>query len=148
MVFPVKTSTPLVSSPMRSKRPRVQVVTNNITIDSEYGPVLRFDFTTIVQPANPADFPPQGEWRPLAYSSWLLSKLIPGYPCRSFTHNNRPTVWISRPTIPNPCTQGDELTAHARDVARDLARGVYGDCSSALSWDEWSRWIGPCRGRG
>ncbi|KAK0192662.1 hypothetical protein F5146DRAFT_1191389, partial [Armillaria mellea] len=39
-----------------------------------FGPVLRFDYGVVVDPHNPSRADPDGEWRPLDYSSHLLSK--------------------------------------------------------------------------
>ncbi|KAG7448582.1 uncharacterized protein BT62DRAFT_992613 [Guyanagaster necrorhizus] len=39
-----------------------------------FGPVLRFDYGMGVDPHNPSGADPDGEWRPLDYSSHLLSK--------------------------------------------------------------------------
>ncbi|KAK0436583.1 hypothetical protein EV421DRAFT_1831355 [Armillaria borealis] len=39
-----------------------------------YGPVLRFQYDIAVTPHNPSRAPGDGEWRPLDYSSHLLSK--------------------------------------------------------------------------
>ncbi|KAK0458963.1 uncharacterized protein EV420DRAFT_1479618 [Desarmillaria tabescens] len=39
-----------------------------------FGPVLRFDYGVGVDPHNPSGADPDGEWRPLDYSSHLLSK--------------------------------------------------------------------------
>ncbi|KAK0496003.1 hypothetical protein EDD18DRAFT_1390447 [Armillaria luteobubalina] len=39
-----------------------------------FGPVVRFDYGVVVDPHNPSGADPDGEWRPLDYSSHLLSK--------------------------------------------------------------------------
>ncbi|KAK0462958.1 uncharacterized protein EV420DRAFT_1521921 [Desarmillaria tabescens] len=54
-----------------------------------FGPVLRFQYDITVSPHNPSTAPGDGEWRPLDYSSHLLSKRFGSRPRLYVVHAHK-----------------------------------------------------------
>ncbi|KAK0201124.1 hypothetical protein DFS33DRAFT_1479637 [Desarmillaria ectypa] len=92
-----------------------------------YGPVLRFQYGIAVSPHNPSNAPGDGEWRPLDYSSHLLSKRFGSRPRLYIVHVHKSIslpimhemaagMWAKefeatarRPFPPQPLQDGDDV---------------------------------------
>ncbi|KAK0232724.1 hypothetical protein IW262DRAFT_1257949 [Armillaria fumosa] len=91
-----------------------------------YGPVVRFEYWLVIAPQNPSTRPPEGEWRPLEYSSHLLSK--------RFGTRSRPYIVHAQKAISMPIMNemaagmwAEEFNATARRPFRDSTLVPDGD---------------------
>ncbi|KAG7450868.1 uncharacterized protein BT62DRAFT_1001714 [Guyanagaster necrorhizus] len=97
-----------------------------------YGLVLRFEYWLVVPPQNPSKKPPEGEWRPLEYSSHLLSK--------RFGNRSRPYIVHAQKAISMPIMNemaagmwAEEFNATARRPFRGMnGHGAPGGDSSPV----------------